>query len=186
MSRTKAKGEKLSGTNGGLCPSRRTGQAEPARSDSKRELNNKQQMTNDKQQSNAGDGIHRNIILDLLPAYVGGEASAETRDLVEEFSQSDPSIAQLIRAGGLSELPSHSIDEKQSSELKALQRVKRRVNKQSWYLGLAIFFTLFAVTFNIGPDGIHWTWYELPRVAVLSCAFAVFFWLGYAQSRKRI
>ena len=130
--------------------------------------------------------IDRNVILDLLPAYVGGEASRETRALVEEFAKGDPGIEKLLRAGTLAAISTNTMPRPETAELQALKRMKRRVNKQSWYLGLAIFFTLFAVTFNIGPDGIHWTWYELPRVAVLSCAVAVFFWLAYAESRKRI
>ncbi len=43
----------------------------------------------------------RNIILDLLPVYIAGEASEESRDLVEEFAREDPEIARLIGAGKL-------------------------------------------------------------------------------------
>ena len=34
--------------------------------------------------------VSRNVILDLLPAYIAGEASDETRNLVEEFAKNDP------------------------------------------------------------------------------------------------
>ena len=41
--------------------------------------------------------LARNVILDLLPAYIAGEASPESQALVEEYAQSDPQIARLIR-----------------------------------------------------------------------------------------
>lgn len=46
------------------------------------------------------DTIPRNIILDLLPVYVAGEASRETIDLVESVAGRDPEIARLIQAEG--------------------------------------------------------------------------------------
>jgi hypothetical protein len=130
--------------------------------------------------------MNRNIILDLLPAYVGGDASAETRQLVEEYAKGDPEIARLIQAGGLEKLAGRGIVDKETAEFKTLKRVKRRVNKQAWQLGLAIFFSFFAVTFQIGEDGILWTWNELPWVAVLSGIIGLFFWVAYIESRKRI
>jgi anti-sigma factor RsiW len=40
--------------------------------------------------------ITRNIIEDLLPLYLAGEASPETRALVEEFLARDPSLATAV------------------------------------------------------------------------------------------
>ena len=47
------------------------------------------------------ESIQRNIILDLLPVYIAGEASEESRALVEEFARDDPEISRLIRTGTL-------------------------------------------------------------------------------------
>src|SRR5574341_988633 len=40
--------------------------------------------------------ISRNVILDLLPVYLAGEASEDTRALIEEYLQSDKELAQMV------------------------------------------------------------------------------------------
>ncbi|KPK93638.1 MAG: hypothetical protein AMJ88_07320 [Anaerolineae bacterium SM23_ 63] len=39
--------------------------------------------------------IPRSIVIDLLPLYLAGEVSQETRELVEQYLQTDPEIAVL-------------------------------------------------------------------------------------------
>ena len=39
--------------------------------------------------------VTRDVILDLLPLYLAGEASADTRILVEKYLETDPKLAQL-------------------------------------------------------------------------------------------
>ena len=41
--------------------------------------------------------VTREVILDLLPVYLSGEASPATRALVEEFVKQDSELAQRIR-----------------------------------------------------------------------------------------
>lgn len=41
--------------------------------------------------------ITKNVILDLLPLYIGNEASADTVALVEEYFDADPDLAELAR-----------------------------------------------------------------------------------------
>ena len=42
--------------------------------------------------------VTREIVKDLLPLYVSGEASADTRTLVESFLREDPELARLVDA----------------------------------------------------------------------------------------
>ncbi len=44
--------------------------------------------------------VTREVILDLLPVYLSGEASPATRALVEEFMKQDSELAQRIRLQG--------------------------------------------------------------------------------------
>jgi hypothetical protein len=79
--------------------------------------------------------VPRNVILDLLPAYLAGEASAETRALVEEYAQNDPQIARMIRAGALEPaIPSPAPPA--DLEMKALKRIRRSVRRQIVLVGL--------------------------------------------------
>jgi hypothetical protein len=41
--------------------------------------------------------ITRNVIFDVLPTYFAGEASEDTRTLVEEFFRSDPEFAKMAK-----------------------------------------------------------------------------------------
>lgn len=41
--------------------------------------------------------ISRDVILDLLPLYLAGEASASTNSLVEEYLETDPELSQLAQ-----------------------------------------------------------------------------------------
>jgi len=52
--------------------------------------------------------ITRNVIQDLLPLYLAGEASADTSALVEKYLETDPELAKMAQQAattGLSEVP---------------------------------------------------------------------------------
>ena len=79
------------------------------------------------------ESIPRNVILDLLPAYIAGEASEESRALVEEFAQHDPQIAQLILTGA--EI-SPEIALPDDLEMKTIKRLRRSIRRQMAYVAL--------------------------------------------------
>ena len=81
--------------------------------------------------------VSRNVILDLLPAYLAGEASAESRALVEEFARHDPQIARLIRTGTLEPTATTpNVSPPDDLEVKALKRVRRSIRRQMLYVAL--------------------------------------------------
>ena len=41
--------------------------------------------------------ISRNVILDLLPLYIADEASPETRQLIDQYLESDPELANVAQ-----------------------------------------------------------------------------------------
>ena len=41
--------------------------------------------------------ISQNVILDLLPLYLAGEVSADTRHLVEKYLKTDPELADIAK-----------------------------------------------------------------------------------------
>jgi len=49
--------------------------------------------------------ITRNVILDLLPLYVAGEVSADTRALVEKYLETDPELANVAKQLEVMEKP---------------------------------------------------------------------------------
>ncbi len=84
------------------------------------------------------ESVPRNIILDLLPAYIAGEASEESRALVEEFAQNDPQIANFIRTGKLETDPiSLNTVVPDDLEMKTIKHVRHSIRLQIWYVAFA-------------------------------------------------
>lgn len=84
------------------------------------------------------ESIPRNVILDLLPAYFAGEASEESRALVEEFAKHDPQIADYLRTNTLEDDPiSPKIDVPDDLEMKTIKHVRRSIRHQMWYVAFA-------------------------------------------------
>ncbi len=82
--------------------------------------------------------ISRNIILDLLPAYISGDASEDSRALVERFARNDPKIVEMIRSGRLESTdiaPETSMPA--DLEMKTMKRIRRSIRRQMWYVALA-------------------------------------------------
>ena len=85
------------------------------------------------------------VISDLWPVYSSGEASPDSRALVEAFLAADPAFAQALHDSsgatlGVTKAPALSPDH----ELKTLALTKRRLWGYLWLLQLAIAFSCFA------------------------------------------
>jgi len=49
--------------------------------------------------------ITRNVILDLMPLYLAGEASRDTKELVEEYLEIDKELAEMAKQSTTFDLP---------------------------------------------------------------------------------
>ena len=127
--------------------------------------------------------ITRDVITDLLPVYLSGEASADTRTLIEEFLTENPEFAELI-AEQNQPLEKTNINLPKENEMKTLENTKSLLRKRSLYLAFAIFFSLFTVSFKFGADGIQWMWADSPIVAVVCLIVGVVMWVGYTRTNR--
>jgi hypothetical protein len=80
--------------------------------------------------------ITRDVVTDLWPVYESGEASADTRALIEEFLASDPEFARTMRSG-VSGLDS-AVDVRPDTETLALQRTRDLVRGNAWLRGVRL------------------------------------------------
>jgi len=108
------------------------------------------------------ESVHRNIILDLLPAYIAGEASEETRALIEEFARNDVQIARLIRAGALEpSATAQKVSLPEGLEVKAMKRIRRSIQRQMLYVALGtaslLMVPLVAMQFS---NEVKWTAFD--------------------------
>jgi len=113
--------------------------------------------------------VPRNVILDLLPAYIAGEASEESRELVEKFAQNDPQIAKFIHTGNLESDPiSTTTALPDDLEMKTIKRVRHSIRLQMWSVAFAtasiLMVPLIAMQFT---DEVNWGFSDFIVMGIL-------------------
>jgi hypothetical protein len=91
--------------------------------------------------------VTREVILDLLPVYLAGEASPATRALVEEYMKQDIDLAQRIRhqwSENLSKVAPSGLPP--DLELRSFRRTRTLLSWQRWLFGFGISFTAISLS----------------------------------------
>jgi hypothetical protein len=136
--------------------------------------------------------VTREVILDLLPVYVSGEASPATRALVEEYVKQDAELAQRIRlqqAESFNKFLSPALPAE--LELKTLRRTKTLLAWLRWLLGFAIFFsaTLLSneTTFHNGRlTEFHFLLRDNPWELWICVVLGLVCWIAYFAIRRHL
>lgn len=107
---------------------------------------------------NLMETLPRNVILDLLPAYIAGEASEESRTLVEAFAKKDPEIDRVVRTGKLDPGTfSQAMTAPDDLEMKTVKRLRRTILRRLWTVALVtaaiLMVPLVAMMFT---GEVHW------------------------------
>jgi hypothetical protein len=135
--------------------------------------------------------IERDVILDLLPVYLSGEASAATRELVEEYLKQDPDLARRVREHGAEPLPKLPLSPPPGLELKSLLRTRRLLAVQKWLFALTITFTSISLATRIElHDGrigtIRPLLLDYPLLFGVPLALGIGCWIAYRRIRRRL
>jgi len=117
--------------------------------------------------------ITRPVILDLWPAYLSGEASLETRALVEEYLRRDPEFARQLREDPLHEMAPPPLPP--DVETNAFARARRRLRGFPWLLQLAMLFSASA----FGRIVSDTSWDVSPRNFIITAGIAACFWIAF-------
>jgi len=136
--------------------------------------------------------VTREVILDLLPVYLAGEASPATKALVEEFMQSDPELRERIRLQWAESFDKVApTDLPPDLELRSLRRTRKLLAWQRWLLGFAIGLCSVALSNQSSWEGGHLKEfhflirdYPVPFTACLLLGIAC--WIGYVAIRRRL
>lgn len=131
--------------------------------------------------------IDREVILDLVPVVLSGEASPATRQLVEEYAKDHAEIADLLsnRAAGEDVLHEQFALPKEL-EMKSLERTKSLIRVRSIILAVAIFLSLLPFSVAGGSGGMRWLWSGAETYAVAAGALAALAWVTYAILHRRL
>ena len=129
--------------------------------------------------------ITRNVVKDLVTVYLAGEASADTRALVEDWLRSDSELAaQVDRARGL-DLPPVA-PPAPTVEKRAFDRTRRRLRGRSIVLGAAIYFSTLPLTVTFGSDGFHGLLLKDWPARAVPLAVAAALWVVYWRMSRPV
>jgi len=137
--------------------------------------------------------VTRDVITDLLPAYLAGEASSDTRALIEDFLRGDPEFARTVEAqksalASRGDLPNFGgADLSADHEVQTLARTRAMIKQRSWLLALAWMFTVFPFSFAYENGRlIFMLLRDVPVLAGCCWLWAAIFWALYLRMRYRL
>lgn len=136
--------------------------------------------------------ITREVILDLLPVYLSGEASPATRALVEEYMKQDPELAQQIRlqwSENFAKVAPSVLPP--DLELRSLRRTRKLIGWQRWLFGFGISFTALSLSnefsFSEGHfKEFHFLLRDYPVPFGICLALGLACWTVYFSIRHRL
>jgi anti-sigma factor RsiW len=142
--------------------------------------------------------VTHGVIMDLLPLYLAGEASEETRTLVEEYLRRHPELAADVRrsversgallaavssAPPVQEIPATDFEIREKS---TLARVRRFNRYRAQLLGFAIGFSVLPFSI-VHTDTVRW-WMlrDNPKQAVFFWIAALGCWIAHYLVGRRV
>ena len=127
--------------------------------------------------------VTRDIVIDLMPLYQSGEASADTRAAIEEFLRREPGLAKLV------EQDDHSgaiAGATAALEQRTVARTRETIRRRTWILALAILSTLMPFSFAFrGSEVTFFMLRDQPGSAVLLVVGAGL-WVVYARLSRSL
>ncbi|MEO8369616.1 MAG: hypothetical protein ABI806_10470 [Candidatus Solibacter sp.] len=129
--------------------------------------------------------VTREIVKDLLPLYVAGEASAESRAAVEEWLRTDPELARLAEA--LREDGAPAVALPAGSGQAELATTKSLLRRRSWLLALALFSSALPLSFSFGEGGLRYFMLrDAPYPSAACLVVAAILWVLFAAVSRRL
>ena len=121
------------------------------------------------------ENITRNIIADLYPLYISGDASADSRRLVETFLAQDEEFARTLKDGAGDMLAIYPPSLSPDHELKTLAKIKRHLSGPIWLLQLALIMSGLAFGRIVSDTSFDVS----PRKFIVTAAIAIGFWVAF-------
>jgi hypothetical protein len=136
--------------------------------------------------------VTQDVVMDLLPVYLAGEASPDTRELIEEFMRQDPDVASVVEAqkrelGSQQELLKSDCALSADHELRTLAQTRLLMQRLKWLMALALMLTAFPFSFL--SDEHHLIFIivrDQPLLAIIAWLGAIVLWILYFVARRRL
>ena len=129
--------------------------------------------------------ITRDVVSDLLTVYLSGEATSDTRALVEEWLKTDAALARQVDEARRADLPPVTLPAP-SLEQQAFARTRRGLRLKAITLGAAIYFSTLPLTVTFNRHGFQGLmiqdWWE----RILLIAIAAGLWAAWFRMSRRL
>jgi hypothetical protein len=133
--------------------------------------------------------VTREVITDLLPIYFSGDASGDTKVLVEDYFRQDPDFERIARnaATPLDTLRAVApVAASAEKEKRYLESVLWGLRRRKWLFGVCLFLTLAPLSFNFTHDHIvSLVVRDAPWHAAFLWSQAVVLWFLYSSHLRR-
>ncbi len=129
--------------------------------------------------------ITRAVVEDLLPVYLTGEASEDTRRLVEEYLAAHPDLADTVRAAREVRVP--LVSPPADLEHRALARTRALLGRRNFLLGLGFLFTYLplGLWFEKGTVTLL-IFRDQPALAAVSLVVALITWIAFLYTCRQV
>ena len=130
--------------------------------------------------------ISRDVVKDLIPVYLAGDASADTQALVESYLKTDPELASDVKAArgaslGLPATPTPT------AEKQALDATRQLLKSRTSTLVVAMIFTVLPLTFVFrGTTITFFLIRDAPIIGIAWWATAAIMWIWHVGIRRRL
>jgi hypothetical protein len=133
--------------------------------------------------------VTREVMTDLLPVYFSGEASEDTKQLVENYFRENPDFERIARGAAMpleqlrGTAPVRAEAEREKCEL---QWARKEFFRRRMFFAMALFFTCWPLITVYRNGRVDWTTFLNDPVspALLWC-FAGLFWFHYFARLSR-
>jgi anti-sigma factor RsiW len=127
--------------------------------------------------------ITANVIRDLLPMYLDGEVSQDTRRLVEAYLEAHPELRREAEAPV--RLERVEVRREVDDALAVMEKTKRAIQRQKWLQFWGLLFSLIPLSFAFSVRGVNfWLLRDMPVVAGVFWAGAAVLWYFYWRGRQ--
>jgi len=131
--------------------------------------------------------VTREVVTDLLPIYFAGEASGDTKVLVEDYFRQDPDFERIARSAAtpLATLRAAApIVAGAEKEKRDLESVLWGLRRRKWLFGVSLFLTLVPLSFDF-THGFSRMVRDVPWHAAFDWSLAAVLWFLYFARLRR-
>ena len=131
--------------------------------------------------------VTHDVIIDLLPLYFSGEASEDTKVLIDTYFEQNSEFAEKAKATSKQNITNEiPITLTKEDEMDTFNKTKKFIKLRSWLLGFAIFFTLAPASVAHIDGKTYWFATEASLTALAYGLVGVTFWVSYFITRHKI